>query len=80
MASVQETHLKEIQRQLEKINSPWRRFTMGILQGLGTAIGATLVAGILIIILNQVVRSVNDIPILNKIIPSDFSQYQPLSP
>lgn len=53
---------------LKKENSPGYQFFLSIVRGIGTAIGITIIGGILIGVLDRVVYSVYDIPIINKII------------
>lgn len=54
--------------QLRKSNSLLRRFFMGIMMGVGTAVGATLILGVALTVLARLVNSFEDIPIINTII------------
>lgn len=65
----------ELIKQLTKANkllgrevSPSYQFYLSIIRGIGTAIGLTLIGGIVIGVLNSFVNSIYDIPILGKII------------
>jgi hypothetical protein len=60
--------LEKIELQLKKQNSFIQTFYKAVIAGIGTAIGVTIMGGIVISILNSVITSVNDIPIINKII------------
>ena len=53
---------------VKRANSFQYVFLRGVLWGLGSAIGATAVAVIIIAILSSIIQSVNDVPILNNII------------
>lgn len=57
---------KKIEQQL----SFKRSIMMSVLNGAGYALGATIVAGIIITILTWTIQSVQDVPILNKIMLS----------
>ncbi len=63
--------LEKLNSNLQKEVSPVRRFIMAVIQGVGTIIGATIVAGIVLGVLSETVDSVDDIPILNKILDSE---------
>ena len=67
--------IKELNQNIENLivvikraNSFYYVFLRGLLWGLGSVIGATVVAVIIIAILSSVIQSINDVPILNKII------------
>lgn len=66
--------LKLLNRNLEKLNSPVRRFMLGVIAGIGSAIGATIFAGLILLLLSQFVRSLEDIPILKQIIDAIADQ------
>lgn len=53
---------------IKRANSFNYVFLRGVLWGLGSVIGATLVAVIIIAILSNIIQSINDIPILNNTI------------
>ena len=63
--------LTELTAQLQLQNSPTRRFFLGIITGVGTALGATIVASLIILILARVVSTIDEIPFLDKIIDSN---------
>ncbi len=76
-----ESELEKINQNLEKVvrglkqqNSMVLAFARGILMGLGTAIGATIVAGLVITLLNITVDTLDDIPFLDSVIESVRSQ------
>lgn len=60
--------LQELTIALQKLNSFWRSMLKAFLNGIAGAIGATIVAGVIIAILSQTVQTVNDLPIIGKII------------
>lgn len=60
--------LEQIDSQLKKQNSFLQTFYRAVIAGIGTAIGVTIIGGIVISILNTVITSVHDIPIINKIV------------
>ena len=67
--------IKELNQNIKKLivvvkraNSFQYVFLRGVLWGLGSAIGATAVAVIVIAILSSIIQSVNDVPILNNVI------------
>lgn len=45
--------VRKARRALEAFNSPLRRFSLGIVAGIGSAIGATLIAALLFYTLSQ---------------------------
>jgi len=65
-----QNEIRLLAHQVKKQNSYVHKFLLGVVSGLGTAIGATIVASILILILSFFVRSIEDIPILKNIIES----------
>ncbi len=52
---------------LKRSNSFYDVFARGVLWGLGSAVGATVIAVIVISILSNIIQTVNDVPILNNI-------------
>jgi hypothetical protein len=64
------TELAKLTKQMANANSYWKIFLRGIVAGIGTALGATIIAGLLVAFLASVVDSVDDIPILNNIVQS----------
>lgn len=49
--------IEELKSSIEKQNSYWRSFFGGVVKGIGYAVGATILFGILITILSYVVRT-----------------------
>lgn len=64
-------NIEELSARIEKSNSFWLVLLRGIAMGVGTVIGASIVAALLITILSKTIKTAQDIPILNKIIPGD---------
>ena len=67
--------IEELNQNIEKLivvvkraNSFHYVFLRGVLWGLGSVVGATIIAVVIIAILSNIIQSVNDIPILNNII------------
>ena len=52
---------------IKRANSFHYVFLRGVLWGLGSVVGATIIAVVIIAILSNIIQSVNDIPILNNI-------------
>ncbi len=61
---------------LAKQNSLGRRFLLGIVQGLGGAIGLTIVAGIVLSLLAQLVQSLEAVPLLDRVIDVAGQQFE----
>lgn len=66
---------KELNQNIEKLivvlkraNSFHYVFLRGVLWGLGSVVGVTVVAVIIIAILSNIIQSINGVPILNSII------------
>lgn len=67
--------IKILNENIEKRNSFGQVFLRGIVSGVGTAIGATIIAGVLLSILANTINSVDDVPILKDIIEqTNFKQ------
>jgi len=66
--------IKTLTKEIKLLNSFPRRLALGVVTGVGTAIGATIVASVVIAILAQAIQSINDVPILNKLIQSQEIQ------
>jgi hypothetical protein len=60
--------LKKINRRLRLLTSLKHSFLRSLVQGIATTIGATIIAGLLILFLSKFIKSVQDVPILNSII------------
>lgn len=65
-----EERLPLLVRELEKQNSIARNFLIGIVRGFGTAIGATVVFGLVLAGFFQAIKSIDYVPILNTILSS----------
>lgn len=67
--------LGQLDTKLQKQLSFKRNFLLSVVSGVGYAIGATIIAGIVIAILSWSISSIQDVPILNKIFTaSDIQQ------
>ncbi|MBP7842664.1 hypothetical protein KA017_01535 [Candidatus Woesebacteria bacterium] len=65
-----EDKIQQLTKQVKLQNSYKRNFSIGIIRGFGSAIGATVVFGLVLAIFFQVVRSIDYVPILNTILNS----------
>ena len=61
-------NIKDLSVVMKRANSFHFVFLRGILWGLGSAVGATVVAVIIIAILSNIIQTINDVPILGNII------------
>ncbi len=61
--------LRSVNSNLIKQNSFRRGFFLSVVQGIGTAIGATLFAGITIAIIYKIIISIDTFPLIQKILP-----------
>jgi len=61
-------NIKDLIVVVKRANSFYYVFLRGLLWGLGSVIGATVVAVIIIAILSSAIQSINDVSILNNII------------
>ena len=57
---------KNVQRQ----TSLTHNFALGLVRGLGTAVGATVVFGLVVAFVMQVIKSIDYVPIVNNIVNS----------
>lgn len=69
-ASDLESKIEELTNQIRIQNSVQRTFAISILRGFGAAIGATIVFGLVLALLSQVIRSIDYIPVLNSVLTS----------
>jgi hypothetical protein len=65
-----EQKIVELTKQIELQNSIKRSFLISILRGFATALGATVIFGIAIALVFQLVRSIDYVPLLNNILDS----------
>lgn len=54
--------IRELTEQIKKSNSLWRNFRLGIFFGVGSALGASIIAGILFGTLAKIYSSFQEIP------------------
>lgn len=66
-----ESRVGELVAQVKVYNSTRRSLWMAVLRGFASAIGATVVFGIVLAIVFQVIRSLDYVPIINTILNSD---------
>ncbi len=59
---------------LRRLNSPSFQFYLAVIRGIGTAIGVTIIGGIVIGVLDQFVHSAYDLPIIGNILQQMPSQ------
>ncbi|PIR58892.1 MAG: hypothetical protein COU69_03135 [Candidatus Pacebacteria bacterium CG10_big_fil_rev_8_21_14_0_10_56_10] len=78
---VSEQTVRELNRQLVKLDRRLRRrvsvrfnLAMAVAQGAAAAIGATIVAGILVAWLARSVRTIEDVPVLNLLITPELKE------
>lgn len=62
--------LQGVGRYLERLTNPRNVFFLGVVRGVGAAVGATIVAGILFWFLSRIYSTVEDIPVLNDFVQS----------
>jgi len=60
-------NIDKLSGKVDKLNSFWRSFVRGLFFGLGSAIGAGVIAAILIGALNWFIHSVHGVPVLQNI-------------
>ncbi len=65
-----EDKIQELTKQIKLQNSYKRNFSVVVVRGLGSAIGATFVFGLVLAGLFQVIKSVDYVPVLNNILNS----------
>lgn len=69
-----DTQLTKLNHNLSKQLSFKRNLLMSIVSGVGYALGASLIAGLVIAILSWSIDSIQDVPVLNKIFSSQELQ------
>ncbi len=60
--------IQKLSKSLDRSTSFRYVFLRGIVNGLATAIGATIVAGLVIGVLSRTIDSIDDVPILGKFV------------
>jgi preprotein translocase subunit Sss1 len=65
-------HLQKTNRLLSRAVSPSFQFYLSIIRGVGTAIGITIVGGILLGVFDKFIQSAYDIPFIGKILQTQF--------
>jgi len=61
-------NLEALNKSLEKSNSFWHVLLLGIIKGVGTAIGATIIFAIVIFILSKTIKTIELIPSVDRFI------------
>ncbi|MDH5533595.1 MAG: DUF5665 domain-containing protein [Candidatus Pacebacteria bacterium] len=70
LESKQLEHLKNIEKRLYRLTSMRWLFLMGLVRGVSTVIGATIVAAIFFAVLAQLIISANKLPGVDQLIES----------
>lgn len=65
-----ESKIEELTRQIKLQNSAKRNFSIAIIRGFGTAIGATIVFGFVLALMLQIIKSIDYVPVLNNVLTS----------
>jgi hypothetical protein len=68
LESEQLQYLKQIDNRLYRLTSLKWNFLMGLMRGVSTVIGATIIAGIVFGILARMISSVDSVPFINQLI------------
>jgi len=55
-------NIQELTKQIESSNSSWKNFGRGVIFGIGSAIGASIIAAIIIGTVAKIIHSVQGIP------------------
>jgi|GEM_PF-2685264 hypothetical protein len=55
-------NIQELTKQIESSNSPWKNFGRGVIFGIGSAIGASIIAAIIIGTVAKIIHSMPYIP------------------
>ena len=70
-----EEDIKKLNKSIEDLSVVMKRansfhfvFLRGILWGLGSAVGATAIAVVVVTILSRIIQTINDVPVLGNII------------
>lgn len=66
-----EKQIAKLTQQIEQQNSLQKNFLVGIFRGLGTALGATVVFGLVLAGVFHMIRSIDYVPLLNTILSSE---------
>lgn len=65
-----EDSILQLTKQIRLQNSFRRNFALGIVRGFAGALGATVVFGVVLAIVFQIVRSIDYVPVLNNLLNS----------
>ena len=65
------SQIKRLTKAIEKQNSFYHNFLVGVVRGLGTALGASFVAAIVIMLLSIAWRWIERMPIIENLLPVD---------
>lgn len=60
--------LQSLTKYLEKLTDPKKIFLFGVIRGLGAAVGATIVAGLIFWLMSRVFTTVEDVPVLKDLV------------
>lgn len=60
----------KLNKSITRHNSLRRTFVIGVVNGVGTVIGATVVAGVVLLILSSFIHTIDQIPLLGELIRS----------
>lgn len=66
-----EVEVSALTQQFKSFNSARRNFSLSVLRGFGSALGATVVFGLALAVVAQLIQSVDYVPILNGILNSE---------
>ena len=65
-----EKSISNLEKRVQKQTSFRRNFAMSLVRGFGGAIGATVIFGLALALVIQIVRSINYVPLINNILNS----------
>lgn len=62
------SEIQKLTKQMQRANSFWMVFLRGLVSGAAAAIGATVFAGVVLLILWRLIQAVDTVPVLKDII------------
>ena len=68
--------IRKLNAKLYKQTTPKYVFIHALVAGIGSAVGATLIAGMVIAVLAQTIHTIEDVPIIGNIVRNDIIQGQ----